>query len=42
MEDYFKKLSEGVAKNMSEKERDDFRKAYGFERVGPPLTYLKQ
>lgn len=42
MEEYFKKLSEGVAKNMSEGERDNLRKAHGFEKVGPPLTYLKQ
>ncbi|KIC92636.1 cupin domain-containing protein [Flavihumibacter solisilvae] len=42
MEEYFRKLSEGVAKNMSEEERDNFRKEYGFEKVGPPLTFLKQ
>lgn len=42
MEEYFKKLSEGVAKNMTEEERDNLRKEHGFERVGPPLTYLKQ
>lgn len=42
MEEYFKKLSEGVAKNMTEGERDNLRKEHGFERVGPPLTYLKQ
>ena len=42
MEEYFKKISEGVATNMSEEERDNLRKAHGFERVGPPLTYLKQ
>jgi mannose-6-phosphate isomerase-like protein (cupin superfamily) len=42
MEEYFKKLSEGVAKNMSEEERDNMRKEHGIERVGPPLTYLKQ
>lgn len=42
MEAYFKKLSEGVAKNMTEAERDNMRKEHGFERVGPPLTYLKQ
>ncbi len=42
MEEYFKKLSEGIATNMSEAERDNLRKAHGFERVGPPLTYLKQ
>jgi mannose-6-phosphate isomerase-like protein (cupin superfamily) len=42
MEEYFKKISEGIATNMSEAERDNLRKAHGFERVGPPLTYLKQ
>ncbi len=42
MEEYFKKLSEGVAKNMSEEERNNMRKAHGVEKVGPPLTYLKQ
>ncbi|WP_342084290.1 cupin domain-containing protein [Dyadobacter sp. OTU695] len=42
MEEYFKKLSAGVAANMSEAERDRLRKEHGFERVGPPLTYLKQ
>ena len=42
MEEYFKKLSEGVAKNMSEEERNNMRKDHGFEKVGPPLTYLKQ
>lgn len=42
MEAYFKKLREGMAKNMIEAERDNMRKEYGFERVGPPLTYLKQ
>jgi hypothetical protein len=42
MEEYFKKLSEGVAKNMTEEERNNMRKEHGFEKVGPPLTYLKQ
>ena len=42
MEEYFKKLSEGAARTMSEEERDNLRKEHGFERVGPPLTYLKQ
>jgi len=42
MEEYFKKISEGIATNMSAEERDNLRKAHGFERVGPPLTYLKQ
>ncbi|MDF2193441.1 cupin domain-containing protein [Paraflavitalea sp. CAU 1676] len=42
MEEYFKKLSEGVAANMSEEQRNNMRKEHGFEKVGPPLTYLKQ
>jgi mannose-6-phosphate isomerase-like protein (cupin superfamily) len=42
MEEYFKKLNEGIATNMSEEERNNMRKAHGFEKVGPPLTYLKQ
>jgi mannose-6-phosphate isomerase-like protein (cupin superfamily) len=42
MEEYFKKLSEGVAANMSEEERNNMRKEHGFEKVGPPLTYMKQ
>lgn len=42
MEEYFKKISEGVAKNMTEEERNNMRKEHGFEKVGPPLTYLKQ
>ncbi|WP_346317980.1 cupin domain-containing protein [Chitinophaga sp. YIM B06452] len=42
MEEYFRKLSEGVAKNMTEDERNNLRKEHGFEKVGPPITYLKQ
>jgi mannose-6-phosphate isomerase-like protein (cupin superfamily) len=42
MEEYFKKISDGIAANMSEEERNNLRKAHGFEKVGPPLTYLKQ
>jgi mannose-6-phosphate isomerase-like protein (cupin superfamily) len=42
MEAYFKKISEGIATNMSEEERNNLRKEHGFEKVGPPLTYLKQ
>ncbi|MGE7774167.1 cupin domain-containing protein [Chitinophaga sp. NPDC101104] len=42
MEAYFRKLSEGVARNMTEEERNELRKAHGFEKVGPPITYLKQ
>lgn len=42
MEEFFAKISKGVATNMSEAQRDQLRKEHGFERVGPPLTYLKQ
>jgi mannose-6-phosphate isomerase-like protein (cupin superfamily) len=42
MEEYFQKLSAGVAKNMTEEERNNMREEHGFEKVGPPLTYLKQ
>jgi mannose-6-phosphate isomerase-like protein (cupin superfamily) len=42
MEEYFRKISEGVAAKMTETERDNLRKEHGFEKVGPPLTYLKQ
>ena len=42
MEECFDKLSQGVARNMTPEERDNFRKEHGFERVGPPLRQLKQ
>lgn len=42
MEECFEKLSAGLTKNMTPEQRDDFRKEHGFERVGPPLTILKQ
>jgi mannose-6-phosphate isomerase-like protein (cupin superfamily) len=42
MEEYFDKISKGVASKMSEAERDNLRKEHGFARVGPALTYLKQ
>lgn len=42
MEAYFKAVSEGVSKNMSDKERNDFKKSYGFEVVGPALVYEKK
>lgn len=42
MEEYFQKISAGFAKNMTEDQRDQMRKDHGFERVGPPITYLKQ
>ncbi|WP_436488752.1 cupin domain-containing protein [Chitinophaga sp. ARDCPP14] len=42
MEEFFIKLSEGAAKNMSEEELDRFREEHGFKRVGPPIKYLKK
>jgi mannose-6-phosphate isomerase-like protein (cupin superfamily) len=42
MEEYFMKINNGIATNMTTDERDNLRKEHGFERVGPPLTYLKQ
>jgi mannose-6-phosphate isomerase-like protein (cupin superfamily) len=38
MEEYFRKISEEVYKNMSETEKDNLGKEHGIERVGPPLT----
>ena len=42
MEAMFKKISEGVAKNMTEEEQDKFREEHGIKRVGPPLTNFKK
>ncbi|WP_276372823.1 cupin domain-containing protein [Chryseolinea sp. H1M3-3] len=42
MEEYFHAVSEGKLSNMSQEEANNFRKAHGFERVGPPLGHLKQ
>lgn len=42
MEEMFEKISTGATKNMTEAERDQFRKDHGFERVGPPINQLKQ
>jgi uncharacterized cupin superfamily protein len=42
MEAYFKAVSEGVVAKMTPAEQDAFRKAHGFERVGPALGHLKQ
>lgn len=42
METFFKAVSEGKLAKMSELEQDNFRKAHGFERVGPPIDYMKK
>jgi mannose-6-phosphate isomerase-like protein (cupin superfamily) len=41
MEEFFNKISQGVAKNMTEVEQDKFREEHGFKRVGPPIKNLK-
>lgn len=41
MEVFFKKVSEGAAKGMTDEEQDSFREAHGFKRVGPPIKNLK-
>lgn len=42
MEEYFKKVSQGVTKNLSDEERQNLRKEHGFVSVGPALTYEKR
>lgn len=42
MEAFFRKLSEGVAKGMTEAEQDKFREEHGFKRVGPPIKDFKK
>lgn len=42
MEEFFTSISQGVMSGKSELEQDNFRKAHGFERVGPPLDYFKK
>ena len=42
MEEFFNKLSQGVAKNMTEAEQDKFREEHGFKRVGPPIKDFKR
>lgn len=42
MEAFFQAVSEGKLAKMSMEEQDNFRKAHGFERVGPALEYMKK
>jgi mannose-6-phosphate isomerase-like protein (cupin superfamily) len=42
MEEFFTKVSQGAAKNMTEKEQNQFAEAHGFKRIGPPLEYHKK
>jgi len=42
MEDFFNKVSQGAAKNMTGDEQDKFREEHGFKRVGPPIKEFKK
>lgn len=42
MEAWFKAVSDGTVGRMSEEERQEARKAHGFEQVGPPINVLKK
>ena len=39
---FFTKVSEGVAKDMTEAEQDKFREEHGFKRVGPAIKNFKK
>lgn len=41
MEEFFNKMSQGVASKMTPEEQDKFREEHGFKRVGPPIKQLK-
>lgn len=41
MEECFRKISQGVTRNMTEAEQDKFREEHGFRRVGPPLRQAR-
>jgi len=42
MEEFFTKVSQGIAKNMTEEEQDKFREAHEFKRVGPAIKNFKK
>lgn len=42
MEDFFKQISEGVEKNMTEAQKLQFREEHGIKVIGPAIDYLKQ
>ena len=42
MEEWFNLVNDGVIAKMTEDEKNEARKAHGFEHVGPPLTFLKK
>lgn len=42
MEEYFKKVSEGATKDLTEEERVRMNEEYEVKQVGLPITYLKR
>ncbi|MET0462281.1 MAG: cupin domain-containing protein [Chitinophagaceae bacterium] len=42
MEEWFQAVSEGKLANLSEEQQQEFRKKYGFEKVGPGIGYEKK
>lgn len=42
MEEWFNLVNDGIVAKMTEEEKNEARKAHGFEHIGPPLTYLKK
>jgi mannose-6-phosphate isomerase-like protein (cupin superfamily) len=42
MEEFFKKISEGVTSKMSEDEQNKFRHEHGIKKVGPAIKDLKK
>lgn len=42
MEAYFQKLHDGATKNLSDAQREAFRREHGFETSGPALTIEKK
>ena len=42
MEEWFNRVHNGEIAKMTEEEKDNARKAHGFEHIGPPLTFLKK
>ncbi len=42
MEEWFTRVHNGEIAKMTEEEKDNARKAHGFEHIGPPLTFLKK
>jgi mannose-6-phosphate isomerase-like protein (cupin superfamily) len=41
MEEFFNKVSQGVANNMTADQLDKFKEEHGFKQVGPPIGKLK-